>query len=340
MPSNNAKTQSVTRREIIKLAAGGALGAMATGVSAQEKNAHVLKTKGMTAVILGSGSALPDPDRGNPSQAVIIDDEVLVFDCGERTTVNLAKANLNPMRVEHLFITHLHWDHIADFGYLVMSTWNCGRSHALKVFGPQGTKAMAEASVYGVHKADVDFVRGYIAALPPHITNKPTADPAVDAVDIDVGFTLETDKWKVIAGRVDHHQRVGMPSVGYRVESEYGVVAITGDTAPSEGMIELAKGADVLIHEAAFLEEIIEARKMWSHSGPAGAGRVAQAAGVKKLVLTHLGPYTSTDAAIEMASMYYGPRRGPEIWDQIVADARKEFDGEVILGSDALYVDI
>src|SRR5690606_16731895 len=126
-------------------------------------------------------------------------------------------------------------------------------------------------------------------------------------LDIDVGFTLETDSWKVIAGRVDHHQRVGMPSVGYRVESEYGVVAITGDTAPSEGMIELARDADVLIHEAAFLQEIIDARQMWSHSSAAGAARVAQAAGVKKLVLTHLGPYTSTDAAIEMAEMYYGP---------------------------------
>ncbi len=297
-------------------------------------------SRGMKAVVLGSGSALPDPDRGNPSQAVIVDDEILVFDCGERTTVNLTKANINPMRVKHLFFTHLHWDHMCDFGYLVISTWNCGRSHPLKVFGPKGTKSMAESSVYGTHKADVDFVRGYIAALPPHITNKPTADPAVEAVDIDVGFTLETDSWKVIAGRVDHHQRVGMPSVGYRVESEYGVVAISGDTAPSEGMIELAKGADVLIHEAAFLEEIIEARQMWSHSGSGGAGRVAQAAGVKKLVLTHLGPYTSTDAAVEMASMYYGPRRGPEIWDQIVAEARKEFDGQIILGSDALYIDI
>lgn len=296
--------------------------------------------KGMKAVILGSGSALPDPDRGNPSQAVIVDDEILVFDCGERTTVNLAKANINPMRVKHLFFTHLHWDHMCDFGYLVISTWNCGRKHPLKVFGPKGTKFMAESSVNGTHKADVDFVRGYIAALPPHITNKPSPDPAVEALDIDVGFTLETDAWKVIAGRVDHHQRVGMPSVGYRVESEHGVVAITGDTAPSEGMIELARGADVLIHEAAFLQEIIDARQMWSHSSAAGAGRVAQAAGVKKLVLTHLGPYTSTDAAIEMASMYYGPRRGPEIWDQIVAEARAEFDGQVILGSDALYIDI
>lgn len=296
--------------------------------------------KGMRAVILGSGSALPDPERGNPSQAVIVDDEILVFDCGERTTVNLAKANLNPMRVKHLFISHLHWDHIVDFGYLVISTWNCGRRHKLKVFGPKGTRSMAEASVYGVHKADVDFVRAYIAALPAHITNKPMSDPGVEARDIDVGFSLETDSWRVVAGHVDHHQRVGMPSVGYRVESKYGVVAISGDSAPSEGMIELAKGADILIHEAAFLEEIIEARQMWSHSGPAGAGRVAREAGVKKLVLTHLGPYTSTDAAIEMASMYYGPRRGPEIWDQIVATARKEYDGPVILASDALSIDI
>jgi ribonuclease BN (tRNA processing enzyme) len=77
---------------------------------------------------------------------------------------------------------------------------------------------------------------------------------------------------------------------------------------------------------------------MWSHSGPAGAGRVAQAAGVRTLVLTHLGPYTSAQPAVDMASMYYGPRRDPGIWDRIVADARREFSGEVILGRDALVI--
>ena len=68
----------------------------------------------MKVVVVGSGSALPDPSRGNPSQAVVVDGEVLLFDCGERATVNLVRAGINPMNVDHVFLTHLHWDHMVD----------------------------------------------------------------------------------------------------------------------------------------------------------------------------------------------------------------------------------
>ena len=297
-------------------------------------------TDGMSVAILGSGSALPDPERGNPSQAIIVDGEVLLFDCGERTTVNLVKAGINPLRVDRLFFTHLHWDHIADFGYFVMTTWNSGRRQTLEIFGPAGTKDMVRSSIHGVHRTDLEYVRRYVAALPPHIKDKPLESPPLAVTEIDVGFTYRTAIVTVIAGAVEHHQRVGVPSVGYRVETRYGVVAISGDTAPCDAMIELARGADVLIHDAAFLDEIIEARQMWSHSGPSGAGKVAAAAGVKTLVLTHLGPYTSAPAAVDMASMYYGPRRGPEIWDRIVDDARRHFSGEIVLGRDALVLKV
>ena len=199
---------------------------------------------------------------------------------------------------------------------------------------------MSNSTIFEAHKADVGFVRGYIKALPSHIKHKPIDTPAVEVQDIDTGFVYEANNFKVIAGDVEHHQRVGLPSVGYRVETPYGVVAISGDTSPCQGMIDLARGADILIHDTAFLEEIIEERKMWSHSGPMGAGRVAQEAGVKTLILTHLGPYTSADPAIEMASMYYGKRRSPEIWDKIVQDAKKTFSGEVILAEDAMVIDV
>ncbi len=61
---------------------------------------------------------------------------------------------------------------------------------------------------------------------------------------------------------------------------------------------------------------------------------------MKKLVLTHLGPYTSAQPAIDMASMYYGKRRSPEIWDKIVQDAKKNFSGQVVLAEDAMVIDI
>ena len=131
-----------------------------------------------------------------------------------------------------------------------------------------------------------------------------------------------------------------MPSVGYRIESPYGVVALSGDTGPCDGVAELARGADVLVHDAAFLDEIIEQRGMWSHSGPTAAGRIAREAGVGTLVLTHLGPYTSPAPSIELGRMYYGDARGPEIWDEIVARAQAQFDGRVVLGTDALVLDV
>ena len=85
---------------------------------------------------------------------------------------------------------------------------------------------------------------------------------------------------------------------------------------------------------------------MWSHSGPSGAGRVAQAAGVKTLVLTHLGPYTRATRrrhgldVLWPSPRRHGPRRGPDIWDKIVDDARKQFGGTVILGRDAKVIEI
>jgi ribonuclease BN (tRNA processing enzyme) len=97
---------------------------------------------------------------------------------------------------------------------------------------------------------------------------------------------------------------------------------------------------DVLVHECTFLEEVMEYREMRGHTGPRGAGGVARRAGAKKLVLTHLGPYDSHPAAVEMASMYYGPRRGPEIWSKILADAKSEFDGPIVIGEDAMVFDL
>lgn len=294
----------------------------------------------LRVAILGSGSALPDPERGNPSQAVLVGDEVLLFDCGERTTVNLVRAGINPLHVERLYFTHLHWDHITDFGYFMLTTWNCGRRSPLRVFGPSGTADMVRASVFGVHRTDVDYVKRYVEALPPHVLDRPSPTPPLEAEDIDVGFVYEGGSYTIRTGAVEHHQRVGTPSIAYRVDSERGSVVITGDTRPCDSVVELARGADVLVHDTAFLDEIIEARQMWSHSGPRGAGRVAQAAGVKRLVLTHLGPYTSAQPAVDMAAMYYGGRRGPEVWDEIVAAARSEFSGDIVLGRDATLIEV
>lgn len=294
----------------------------------------------MQAIVLGSGSALPDPDRGNPSHAVVVDGEVLLFDCGERTTVNLVRAGINPLAVGRLFFTHLHWDHVVDYDYFVMSTWNCGRAR-LGVYGPTGTQAMCDRFL-DAHAVDVEFVRRFVATLPDHITARPPLSPGVVVTEIVEGRVLETDAFVVTAREVVHLNLLGFEhsSFAYRVDSRYGSVAISGDTEPCDAMVELARGVDLLIHECTFLEEVMAVREMRGHSGPRGAGRVARQAGARKLVLTHLGPYDSHPAAVDMASMYYGPRRGPEIWSTILRDALAEYDGPVVLARDAETFDI
>lgn len=296
----------------------------------------------MRAVILGSGSAVPDPVRGNPSQAVDVGGEVLLFDCGERTTVNLVRAGINPIDINHLFFTHLHWDHIVDYNYLLMTTWNCGKTSTLNVYGPAGTQEMSDAFLTA-HAVDVEFVKRFVDQLPSHITARPAPTPNVRVRRVQPGVVLETDSFRVTAGVVQHLNLLGFDdsTYAYRVDSDEGSVAISGDTVPCDQMIELAKEVDLLIHECAFLEEIITERDCWTgHSGPKGAARVAQRAGAKKLVLTHLGPYDSCPAAIAMASMYYGPRRGPGIWSQIIREAASEYAGPIVLAEDAMSFEI
>ena len=298
---------------------------------------------GMQVVIVGSGSALRDPVRANPSQAVVIDGEVLLFDCGERATVNLTLAGINPIDVDTLFLTHLHWDHMVDYNYLLMTTWNSGKDNTLNVYGPPGTQEMHDAFLKA-HAVDVEFVRVFVESLPDHITERPKPVPDVKIHGLQEGVVLETDSYRVIALEVQHLNLLGFEhsSWGFRVESDYGTVALSGDTVPCDAIVELAKDVDLLVHEATFLDEIIAQRApAWTgHSGPTDVGRTAQLAGARKVVLTHLGPYDSVPKAVEMASMYYGPRQGPQIWSKILSDTASQYDGPIVIGEDAMVFEI
>jgi ribonuclease Z len=288
----------------------------------------------LEVVVLGSGSSVPDPLRGNPSVAIVVEGEPLLFDCGERATVNLVRADINPLTVNRIFFTHLHWDHIADFNYFLMTVWNCGRSDPLYIVGPEGTQEMIDGFL-AAHHLDVRFIREFSKVIPGSVLNP---ELELNVTKTCRGVVAESSAYRVIASQVDHLASLGIENAdwAYRVETSAGTVVYSGDTAPCDEMVDLARGADILIHEAAFLDEIIEARAMQGHSGPRGAGRVAQQAGVKKLVLTHIGPYDSHDKAVEMASLYYGERRGPEIWSKMIQDAATEYDGPIVVAEDAM----
>jgi len=226
------------------------------------------------------------------------------------------------------------------------------------VLGPRGATEMHKGAIYGMHNTDVTFVKKLVATWPEEMKERPTPEPPVEVKDIGPGVVLETDAFKVTATETPHITSWGLPSLGYRVDSAYGSVVVSGDTAPSQNIVDLAKGCDILIHECVIpdvgmttggkfsfremvrrSEEAAE-RPRTGHTSPSELGKLAQQAHVKKLVATHLAPYTGVDAAVAMSSLYYGPRQAPDIWGKFIAAMKQHYDGPVILAEDAMVISV
>lgn len=356
---------NLRRRNVLGLVLGATLAEVAvpglarpavatTHAAAMASRAQAdLHPRGMQLVITGSGSALPDPLRGGASCAVVIDGTVLQFDCGRRVLENLMLVGINPMRIDHLFFTHLHFDHIADYDYFAITDWIAGRQQPVKVYGPPGTEDMSSGAISHMHAADYRFVRTILENWPPHLARRPRPEPPFEVHDIVPGTVLETDRFTVRALHTEHFPDPAMQSLGYRIDSDYGSIAISGDTAVSEAMAELARDVDILVHECVkpdpgmtpggkfSLDEFHDAdlmrqRPQTGHTSPTQLGLLAARARVKKVVAYHLAPYTSVPAAVEMSDLYLGPSPGPEIWSEFVRAIKDNYDGPVVLAEDRM----
>ena len=347
-----------SRRNLFRAVLGGtmasAVSSGASGVEAAPPTAEV-GDQGMYAVITGSGSAMADPERGNASAAVVVDGTVLQFDFGRKTMDNLMRVGINPINLDYIFFTHLHFDHIATYDYFIISSWIAGRRDPYKVFGPPGTVAMSNGALHHMHEMDVRFVKYIVDTWPNIAEESPVAEPPVEVTDAEPGLVVETDDFTVTSTATPHLSPPNMYSRGYRVDSKYGSVVISGDTAPSENMVGLAKDADILIHECVIPDYGMTTAGKFSrkefhvketknqrtgHTSPTGLGRLAEQAGVKKLVAYHLAPYTSVPAAVEMSEKYTGPNPGPEIWSKYIHAMKNQYSGPVILAEDAMVLKV
>ena len=293
------------RRNILAALAGGTLSGVSaltlrrahaaageTGSMGQPANALVdLDKKGMQLIITGSGSALPDPLRGGASCAVVVDGTVLQFDCGRRVLENLMLVGINPMKIDHMFFTHLHFDHISDYDYYAITNWIAGRQDTVYVYGPAGTEAMSEGAIRYMHAMNVDFIGTILEHWPPHMAARPRETPPYEVRDIGPGTVLETDSFRVSCLETKHLPDPSVKSLGYRVDSDYGSVAISGDTAVSDGMKILAKDVDILVHECVkpdlgmtsggkfslkdfHKEELMKERPQTGHTSPTQLGQL------------------------------------------------------------------
>lgn len=317
-----------------------------------------LYAKGMHVIITGSGSALADPERGGASAAVIVDGTVLQFDLGRNALENLLRADVEPTKIDYLFFTHHHFDHIASYGYFLISNWISGRQEMVQVFGPEGTMAMTSGA-YQLHASDIVFGHDVYKNWPADAPNRPTPEPPYVARDAQPGVVVSTPKFKVKAMHTVHYTYPGatQKSFAYRVDSAYGSVVISGDTGPMEEMSAFAQGADVLIHEAQRPDPGMVtggkiARKDFNttldgkprhgggHTSPSELGEIARKANIKTLVATHLPPYTSVGAAVRLSAPFTGQPPGFGIWSEYIAAMRKSYPGSIILAQDAMVLQI
>ncbi len=256
-----------------------------------------------TAVtITGTGSPIPDADRAGPGALVRYDDGsgealTLQFDVGRSTVQRLAGAGVWIPDLSAVFVTHHHSDHLTGLTDLVLTYWTMDRTDArasLPIVAPAGPSSAYVAKLLDGWEADIEVRRQHAGR---------ETKPSFDLIPFDVPDE-PTEVWRrhgvvVSAGQVRHEPCPN--SVGYRVDTPDGSVAITGDTRVCDEVAELAEGVDVLVYEAmrfSFMGQLPPHRHyiMDYHADTRLIGAQAAELGVPKLVLTHLIPGPVDDA--------------------------------------------
>lgn len=259
------------------------------------------------AVLLGTGAAAPTRTRNVSSLAVVLDGRTLVFDCGEGTQHQLQRSTVHTGSIEAIFITHLHGDHLFGLPGLLATLGLNGRTAPLTLVGPPGLERFLRAVPYlgapyeirlapailpakfdgfDVVAAEVDHSVDCHAYCVIEHDRRGTFDVArAKALGIPPGplyGKLQSGEDIEIDGRTIRSAEVlGPPRRGRRI------VFVT-DTRPCDAAIELARDADLLIHEATYANDHASDAHERYHSTAEEAATIAKEANVKRLVLTHI----------------------------------------------------
>lgn len=312
----------------------------------------------MRVVITGSGGALPDPDRAAASVAVVTDEAVLQFDCGRGVAESLIRAGIAPIELDHLFFTHLHFDHISTYGYFVISSCIAGRGRPLHVWGPRGTARMSRGFLEEAHAVDTAFLPKVVAVWPEGRLPRPDAVPPIEVREILSGSVLELDGLQVRAARTEHFSELGIESYCYRVDAAGSSVFVSGDGSPTEESTELARGCDLLVCECDapdpdMLESNLFHDSAWQdtrrdeggsevgHMTPTSLARFATAVESRALVLTHLGVLTRHPTAAVMYRPYWQRDLEDEaFYETFERRVAEGFAGQMRIADDGLEIDL
>ena len=300
--------------------------------------------RGTTLILLGTqGGPGINLARGEAANAVVVDGQPYLVDCGYGTLRALLQAGLRLVDVGHVCLTHLHNDHTSDVAALLSHQWTGSKAQPTTVHGPHGAEALVAGAI-AFFKGDTD-----IRTVDEGRSVRPESlfrghDVAAGAAPMEV---FRDERVRITAIENDHfpdRAKARMPyrSLAYRVDTSTRSIVFSGDTAPSQRLVELARNADFFVCEAidvaqharlteqarqalaAGNENSVARHVAETHSTTEDVGRMAAQAKVKTVVLSHLLPGSNA-----------GP--GGELPDTAYIEAvRRFFDGQVIVGRDGM----
>jgi ribonuclease BN (tRNA processing enzyme) len=303
------------------LAGAAALVALGSGGSARAQSRAMTRRTRLVMLATGGGPR-PRASRGNTAHALVVDDVLYVVDCGSGVARQLVQAGIALTTLRHVFITHHHSDHNLDYGNVIMQAWASGLRTRVDAWGPpplaKMTRLYFEMNAYDIDTRIADEGRVPLVPL-VHVHELTQAGPV-----------MQDERVKVSATLVDHPPVV--PAFAFRFDGPDRSIVFSGDTNMSDNLVRLAKGADLLVHEALWVPAVdrlvarvpnastLKKHIIDSHTSAEDAGRVAAAAGVKTLVLSHLVP--ADDPAVT-----------EPMW---IDAARAHFKGEIVVARDGM----
>ncbi|MFB6309633.1 MAG: ribonuclease Z [Salinirussus sp.] len=302
----------------------------------------------MRVTFLGTSGAVPSTARSTSAIAVEREGDRLLFDCGEGTQRQMMRYSTG-FGIDHVFLTHLHGDHVLGLPGLLQTLDFNEREAPLAVHGPSGTRQAIERIAFAAGGRPDFPVR--IHQVEPGGLALERDEYEVRAIGVEhrttaVGYALVEDERKGRFDRETAEEELGLPPgpkysrlhAGEPVEHEGRTihpeevvgpprpgrsVVYTGDTRPCESVVEAATEADLLIHDGTFAEKDADRARKTAHATTVEAADVANRAGAQRVIITHLSTRYAGDESV------------------LQSELEDAFDGEMALvAADGLTIDL
>lgn len=276
----------------------------------------------IVVTVLGSGTPVPSATQFGAAILVQAGGQHLLFDCGRGCTTRLAQYDASLItKIETLFVTHLHSDHIVGIDDLWLNGWTQGRVHPLRIWGPEGTsdmmRHMRETFRYDIEKRYEEGVPNTLSGIADGYN-----EVAHDGVIYDnKGVTVS-------AFKVDH---ANVAAWGYRIDYNGRAVMISGDTTMTENLYTYGNGADLILQEVVSPALVAYLR---AHFSPDQVARI-------------IGYHTTAGqaavlfkAAKPRIAVYYHTRNDGEFAQSLLDETAKGYGGRVEVSGDLFQVEI